>query len=110
MFGSLGALWGGSRAKKVSGVAAKVLRHCVQMKRRSLREWIPIFPWPVWPLAGHARLGQNVAVGSMLVLRRTLGNVPGGVWLYPRLSHKTTSPRLTACHYPKPCNSLMSYE
>src|SRR5262249_31285149 len=49
---------------------------------------------PVWPLAGHAILGQNVVVGSMLVLRVTLGNVPRGVWLDPRLSHKDTSPRL----------------
>src|SRR5882672_5799073 len=64
------------------------------MKRLSLREWMPIFPRPVWPLAGHAILGQNVVVGSMLVLRVSLGNVPRGVWLDPRLYHKDTSPRL----------------
>ena len=39
-------------------------------------------------------MGQNVVVGSMLVLRVALGNVPGGVWLDPRLYHKDTSPRL----------------
>jgi len=66
------------------------------MKRLSLREWMPIFPWPVWPLAGHAILGQNVVVGSMLVLQGALGNVPRGVWLDPRLYHKGTSPRLAA--------------
>src|ERR1700675_4730578 len=65
------------------------------MKRLSLREWMPIFPWPVWPLAGHARLGQHVVAGSMLVLRVALGNVPRGVWLDPRLYHKDTSPRLS---------------
>ena len=65
------------------------------MKRLSLREWMPMFPWPVWPLAGHARLGQNVVVGSILVLRVALGNVPRGVWLDPRLHYKCTSPRLS---------------
>jgi hypothetical protein len=54
----------------------------------TLREWMPILPWPVWPLAGHARLGQNVVVGSMRVLRVALGNVPGGVWLDPRFHCK----------------------
>src|SRR5215471_9896993 len=47
---------------------AKVLRHCVQMKRRYWRECTPILPWPTWPLAGHARFGQNIVVGSMIVL------------------------------------------
>ena len=39
-------------------------------------------------------MGQNVVAGSMLVLQGALGNVPRGVWLDPRLSHKDTSPRL----------------
>src|SRR5438105_11800631 len=38
------------------------------MNRCSFCEWIPILPWPVWPLAGHARLGQNTVVGSMTML------------------------------------------
>src|SRR5215471_19194818 len=64
------------------------------MKRCSFREWIPILPWPVWPLAGQFPLGQNVVVGSMLVLRVSLGNVPRGVCLDPRLLYKCTFPRL----------------
>src|SRR5262249_557207 len=36
------------------------------MKRCSFCEWIPILPWPVWPLAGQCSLGQNIVVGSML--------------------------------------------
>src|SRR5215470_13472266 len=36
------------------------------MKRCSFCEWIPILPWPVWPLAGQCSLGQNTVVGSML--------------------------------------------
>src|SRR3954469_3579996 len=35
------------------------------MKRCSLREWIPILPIPVWPLAWQCLLGQNTGVGSM---------------------------------------------
>src|SRR2546423_5284652 len=38
------------------------------MKRWSRCEWMPMLPWPSWPLAGHARLGQNVMVGSMTIL------------------------------------------
>ena len=83
------------RYKTVPYVAAKVLRHGVQMKRLSLRAWMPILPWPVWPLAGHALLGQHVVVESMLVLRVALGNVLGGVWLDPRLYHKDILPRLS---------------
>src|SRR5215470_13804166 len=45
------------------------------------------------PLAGHAKLGQNAVVGSMMVLRVSLGNVPRGVCLDPRLHYKSTSPR-----------------
>src|SRR5213594_2383654 len=38
------------------------------MNRCSFCEWIPIVPGRVWPLAGHARLGQNTVVGSMAIL------------------------------------------
>src|SRR6266705_6117800 len=38
-----------------------------ERKRLSLHEWMPMLPWPVCPLAGHAPLGQNVVVESMLV-------------------------------------------
>src|SRR3989442_3788624 len=65
------------------------------MKRLSLHEWIPMLPWPVCPLAGHAQLGQNVVVGSMFVLRVTLGNVPRGVCLDPHFHCKRTIPRLS---------------
>src|SRR5439155_14705095 len=66
------------------------------MKRCSFCEWIPILPWPVWPLAEQCSLEQNVVVGSMLVLQVALGNVPRGVCLDPRLHYKCTSPRLPA--------------
>jgi hypothetical protein len=82
------------RESAVPFVAAQVLRQCVQMKRWCWREWIPMLPWPTWPLAGHARFGQNAVVGSMLVLRVALGNVPRGVCLDPRLHYKCTFPRL----------------
>src|SRR5438309_8781483 len=65
------------------------------MKRLSLHEWIPMLPWPVCPLAGHAQLGQNVVVGSMFVLRVALGNVPRGVCLDPHFHCKRTIPRLS---------------
>src|SRR3989454_6178666 len=65
------------------------------MKRLSLHEWMPMLPWPVCPLAGHATLGQNVVVGSMLVLRVALGNVPRGVCLDPHFHCKRTIPRLS---------------
>src|SRR5712691_3602582 len=55
------------REKAVPFVALNVLRHAVQRKRLSLHEWMPMLPWPVCPLAGHAILGQNVLAGSMLV-------------------------------------------
>jgi hypothetical protein len=29
---------------------------------------MPILPWPIWPLAGHATLGQNIVVGFMKIL------------------------------------------
>src|SRR2546425_195553 len=43
------------------------------MKRCSFCEWIPILPWPVWPLAGQLLLGQNVVVGSMTLLLAVRG-------------------------------------
>src|SRR5262245_17271706 len=43
------------------------------MKRCSFCEWIPILPWPVWPLAGQFPLGQNVVVGSMTLLLAVRG-------------------------------------
>ena len=76
-------------------MALHVLWHAVQMKRLSLHEWIPRLPWPVCPLAGHAKFGQNVVVGSMLVLRVALGNVPRGVCLDPHFHCKRTIPRLS---------------
>src|SRR5262245_23212949 len=53
------------------------------MKRCSLREWIPILPWPVWPLAEQFLLGQHVVVGSMIVLLALCGSRPGGVCWTP---------------------------
>ena len=41
------------------------------------------------------RIRQNIVVGSMLVLRVALGNVPRGVWLDPRLLYKFTTPRFS---------------
>src|SRR5215510_3718202 len=45
------------------------------MKRCSLCEWIPILPWPVWPLAWQCSLGQNTVVGSMTLLLAVRGNI-----------------------------------
>src|SRR5215218_5437491 len=45
------------------------------MKRCSFCEWIPILPWPVWPLAGQCSLGQNAVVGSMTLLLAVRGNI-----------------------------------
>src|SRR4029450_13452895 len=53
------------------------------MNRCSLREWIPILPWPVWPLAEQFQLGQNVVVGSMIVLLAGCGSLPRGVCWTP---------------------------
>src|SRR6266446_10901831 len=55
-----------------------------------------MLPWPVWPLAEHARLGQNTVVGSMTVLLVVLGSMPRGVCLDPRFLYKYASPRLNA--------------
>src|SRR5437870_13870654 len=43
------------------------------MNRCSFCEWIPILPWPIWPLAGQLLLGQNVVVGSMTLLLAVRG-------------------------------------
>src|SRR4029453_8819628 len=45
------------------------------MKRCSFCEWIPILPWPVWPLAWQRVLGQNTVVGSMTILLAMRGNI-----------------------------------
>ena len=84
-----------SREKAVPVVALHVLRHGVQRQRLSFHAWIPIVHGPMWPRAGYATLGQHVVVGSMLLLRDAWGNLPGGVWLAPRLRDKCTSPRLS---------------
>src|SRR4029453_1357048 len=64
------------------------------MNRWSLREWTPILPWPTCPLAGQARFGQNMVVGSMRVLLALRGSVPRGVCLDPHFRYKCASPRL----------------
>src|SRR2546423_15236008 len=68
------------------------------MNRCSFCEWIPILPWPVWPLAGHARLGQNTVVGSMTVLLSWLcwGAYQEEVCLDPRFLCNLTLPRFSA--------------
>src|SRR5712691_4033714 len=67
------------------------------MNRCSFCEWIPILPWPVWPLAGHARLGQNTVVGSMTILLSWLcwGACQEEVCLDPRFLCNLTLPRLS---------------
>src|SRR5947199_3463724 len=64
------------------------------MNRCSFCEWIPILPWPVWPLAGHARLGQNTVVGSMTILLSWLcwGACQEEVCLDPRFLCNLTLP------------------
>src|SRR2546425_1013196 len=58
---------------------------------------MPIFPWPVCPLAGHARLGQHVVAGSMMSLLEWLcwRAYQEGVCLNPHFHCKRTSPRLS---------------
>src|SRR5438874_9078681 len=67
------------------------------MNRYSFCEWIPILPWPVWPLAGHARLGQNTVVGSMTILLSWLcwGACQEEVCLDPRFLCNLTLPRFS---------------
>src|SRR6266436_86787 len=73
------------------------------MNRCSFCEWIPILPWPVCPLAGHARLGQNTVVGSMTILLSWLcwGACQEEVCLDPRCPvqpHSTTVSCGATCH------------
>src|SRR5436190_21388473 len=67
------------------------------MNRCSFCEWIPILPWQVWPLAGHARLGQNTVVGSMTILLSWLcwGACQEEVCLDPRFLCNLTLPRFS---------------
>src|SRR4029450_3663459 len=68
------------------------------MNRCSFCAWIPILPWPVWPLAGHARLGQNTVVGSMTIRLSGLcwGAYQEEVCLDPRFLCNLTLPRFSA--------------
>src|SRR6266478_8889838 len=56
-----------------------------------------MLPWPVCPLAGHARLGQNVVAGSMRLLLSWLcwGACQEGVCLDPHFHCNCTSPRFS---------------
>src|SRR5438128_9047176 len=67
------------------------------MNRCSFCEWIPILPWPMWPLAEHARLGQNTVVGSMTILLSWLcwGACQEKVCLDPRFLCNLTPPRFS---------------
>src|SRR6266566_9516776 len=56
---------------------------------------MPMLPWPVCPLAGHATLGQNVVVGSMLVSsEQRWGTYQEEVCLDPHFHCKRTIPRV----------------
>src|ERR1700757_639839 len=67
------------------------------MKRRSFCAWMPMLPWPIWPLAGHARLGQNTVAGSMTILLSWLcwGACQEEVCLDPRFLCNLTPPRFS---------------
>src|SRR5262245_50624308 len=45
------------------------------MQRCSFCAWIPMLPWPVWPLAWQCQLGQNAVVGSMTLRRVMRANI-----------------------------------
>src|SRR2546428_3043324 len=53
------------------------------MNRCALREWIPILPLPVCPLAWQFPLGQKTVVGSIMLLLAVRGSVLRGVCLDP---------------------------
>src|SRR5262245_64599116 len=65
------------------------------MKRCSVREWIPMLPWPVWPPAGQCALGQNMVVGSMIVLLALYESMPRGGCREPHFCYKRASPRFS---------------
>src|SRR5437870_5659045 len=81
------------------------------MNRCSFCEWIPIVPWRVWPLAGHARLGQNTVVGSMTILLSWLcwGACQEEVCLDPHFLCNLTPPRLDVDLPVFPCVSFFSF-
>jgi hypothetical protein len=56
-----------------------------------------MLPWPVCPLAGHARLGQHVVAGSMTILLswRCWGACQEGVCLDPHFHCNCTAPRFS---------------
>src|SRR3979490_2640387 len=58
---------------------------------------MPMLPWPVCPLAGHATFGQNVVVGSMTILLSWLcwGAYQEEVCLDPRCLCNLTLPRFS---------------
>src|SRR6266566_4241852 len=58
---------------------------------------MPMLPWLICPLAGQARLGQNVVAGSMRILLswRCWGACQEGVCLDPHFCYKCFSPRLS---------------
>ena len=43
---------------------------------------------PIWSLTGQRSLGQNVVVGSMMVLLALCGSMPRGVCLDPHFCYK----------------------
>src|SRR5215218_3580767 len=66
------------------------------MTRCAFCAWIPLWPWPVGPLAGQCLWGQPVVVGAMRVLLALCGSMPRGVYLGPHLRDKGAAPRLSA--------------
>src|SRR5262245_40266309 len=69
----------------------------MQRNRWSLREWTRMLPWPTCPLAGQARFGPHIVVGSMKILLswRCWGACQEGVCLDPHFCYKRTSPRFS---------------
>src|SRR2546428_12234597 len=58
---------------------------------------MPMLLWPLWPLAGHARLGQNTVVGAMTILLSWLcwGACQEEVCLDPHCLCNLTLPRFS---------------